>query len=114
MRMRFVGLPMVVKYPPYDSGPVQGAELGHEAAGEPLDPATVARQASSRQPTVLYSESDARRPEEAMFLMESALGTGARHRDEARRRPCCASGPNLNSRPGPTGTGLQVAVGLRY
>jgi hypothetical protein len=51
--MRFVGLPMVVKYPSYDSGPVQGGELGHEAAGEPLVPATVARQASSRQPTIL-------------------------------------------------------------
>jgi hypothetical protein len=27
--MRFVGLLMVVKYPPYDSGSVQGRELGH-------------------------------------------------------------------------------------
>jgi hypothetical protein len=67
--MRFVGLPMVVKYPSYDSGPAQGAELGQEAAGEPLDPATAARQAPSRQPTVLYSESDARRLEEAMLLI---------------------------------------------
>jgi hypothetical protein len=69
VRRRFVGLPMVVKSPPYDSGPVKGAELGHEAAGEALDPATVARQASSRQPAVLYYESDARRLEEAMLLI---------------------------------------------
>ena len=46
--------------------------------------------------------SDARRPEEAVLLMESALGTGTRHRasDEAQRRLCCASGPTLNSGPG--------------
>jgi hypothetical protein len=77
-----------------------------------VDPATAARQASSRQPTIF--ESDARRLEEATLLpvMESALGTGTRH--EAHRRLCCASGPNLNSRPAPTGTGLQVAMGLGY
>jgi hypothetical protein len=48
--------------------------------------------------------------------MESALGTGARHRDEAQRRLCCASGPNLNSGQGrlarafklPWGSGTRV------
>jgi hypothetical protein len=39
--------------PRYDLGPAEGGELGQEAAGEPLDPATAARQASSRLPTIL-------------------------------------------------------------
>ncbi len=45
MRMRFVGLPMIVKYPPYDSGLLSGQQLRH--GPEIVDPAAAAWQARS-------------------------------------------------------------------
>jgi hypothetical protein len=45
VRMRFVGLPMIVKYPPYDSGLLSGQQLRH--GPEIVDPAAAAWQARS-------------------------------------------------------------------